>query len=249
MVDITVALVLCVTAAVMAYMGVHVTLHPPREKNKNYWKASFWAVALLASVGVIVQAVRNNQTQDSLRKQLTDIQANTAKPTPSADLHDVRWDAAYNVAVNGINTGSHVPFTIGKPVVYNIGISNKGIAAAKGFWVYAKVYNAADDSEQTEAAMTNQFKNEIASHSQDIAQSTIRIEPGTGTFSTTHTDYIISKADKAKFDAGKEVVYLYYYLTWRDPSGVHRDKQCLVTQTPAFNPEVWHYCHDFSSRE
>ena len=81
MVDIWVAISICALTAAMAYMGVHVTLHPPEShKAKRLWKAGFVSVAVLACVLIGVQTKRNDDSQSKLQAQLSKIQKQTETP-------------------------------------------------------------------------------------------------------------------------------------------------------------------------
>ncbi|MGB7549228.1 MAG: hypothetical protein WBM14_15925 [Terracidiphilus sp.] len=82
--DILIAVGICLLTAAMAYMGVHVTLHPPDSDNlKRAWKVGFCFVAVLACVLIAWQTKRGASTQSDLQVQLKDIRKNITKP-PSA---------------------------------------------------------------------------------------------------------------------------------------------------------------------
>lgn len=81
--DIIIAVSLGLVTAVMAYMGVHVTLHPPGEENKGRWRAGFIVVAVIACVLIGIQAYRAHRSSEDLQaeiaKQGTDIKAEIHK--------------------------------------------------------------------------------------------------------------------------------------------------------------------------
>ena len=66
----------------MAYLGVHVTLHPPNESStarRNY-KVGFILCAFASVVLVTWQGIRNGLTESSLEARLNIIQRNTENP-------------------------------------------------------------------------------------------------------------------------------------------------------------------------
>src|ERR1700733_14423483 len=64
-IDISISAVLAVLTIVMAYLGVHVTLHPTDDPKKVRWyKIGFRACATGAVALVIWQGVRNGNAQN-----------------------------------------------------------------------------------------------------------------------------------------------------------------------------------------
>jgi hypothetical protein len=79
--DIALAAALCLSALVMAYLGVHVTLHPTEDWHKQRkYRAAFLVLGVIVLAITIVQTVRNAKTQAAIRKQLADIERNTKQP-------------------------------------------------------------------------------------------------------------------------------------------------------------------------
>src|ERR1035437_8821818 len=69
--DIILAFLLWLLTAAMAYMGFHVTLHPPTEpRSKKFWKAGFIAVAILAAILIAIQAYRSYNSAQDLKAEI-----------------------------------------------------------------------------------------------------------------------------------------------------------------------------------
>jgi hypothetical protein len=76
MADIVISAVLAVLTIAMAYLGVHVTLHPKTDSPKEqfWYKSGFFACGIIAVSLVIVQGVRSVRTQRSASKQIASLQ-------------------------------------------------------------------------------------------------------------------------------------------------------------------------------
>ena len=68
--DIFIAVLLWLLTAVTAYMGFHVTLHPPESGSKGLWKAGFVAVAVLAAILIAIQAYRSYISAQDLKAEI-----------------------------------------------------------------------------------------------------------------------------------------------------------------------------------
>jgi len=80
MFDIVLAVLLALATAAMAYMGVHLTLRPPMERNKRLWRGSFVIVGVLSVMLIAIQAYRTHEATEGLQTQLNAIQHNTEHP-------------------------------------------------------------------------------------------------------------------------------------------------------------------------
>lgn len=80
MADILIAVGIALLTAVMAYMGVHVTLHPPIDAKKGQWRYGFILVGIAAVALIALQTWRNGASQAALHVQLNKIQHNTETP-------------------------------------------------------------------------------------------------------------------------------------------------------------------------
>jgi hypothetical protein len=68
--DIIIAVLLWLLTAATAYMGFHVTLHPPESGSKGFWKAGFIAVAVLAAILIAIQAYRSYNSAQDLKAEI-----------------------------------------------------------------------------------------------------------------------------------------------------------------------------------
>jgi hypothetical protein len=69
--DIAISAVLAVVTIVMAYLGVHVTLHPTESpRARRLYKTGFWGCALVAVSLVIWQGIRSNKAQAGFRSDV-----------------------------------------------------------------------------------------------------------------------------------------------------------------------------------
>lgn len=93
--DIWIAFGIAVFTFAMAYMGVHVTLHPPvTNSEKWFWKIGFGLCAALCVSLVIWQTVRNQASQKELTAQLSSIKVQQASTEGElAGIKDIMGDA------------------------------------------------------------------------------------------------------------------------------------------------------------
>ena len=81
MVDIIIAVLLGALTLLTAYLGVHVTLHPPQTDTEKFWyKGGFCVSGVLACSFIGVQAYRNHVSQAALTAQMGRIETNTKEP-------------------------------------------------------------------------------------------------------------------------------------------------------------------------
>ena len=73
MVDVCVSAALATLTIIMAYLGVHVTLHPAGESKRHIclYKAAFSGCALLAVVLVVTQGIRTMRSQRSSANEIS----------------------------------------------------------------------------------------------------------------------------------------------------------------------------------
>jgi hypothetical protein len=131
---IALAVIQAIVAAITAYLGVHLTLHPPGESIsvKRAYKAGFIICGAISVALIAVQAYRNDRTQEALEKQLGRIENSTgrieehtkepphvtvnvpqvvvrpqSKPVPGGSLQLVKWEP---FPTGGRPLGAHVHF-------------------------------------------------------------------------------------------------------------------------------------------
>lgn len=75
--DIAIAVFIALFTCGLAYMGVHVTLHPPdTDKAKWWWKIGFGLVAAAICVLVFIQTRRNGNQQATTDQSIADLKGN-----------------------------------------------------------------------------------------------------------------------------------------------------------------------------
>jgi hypothetical protein len=76
MLDIFISASLAALTMVMAYLGVHVTLHPPNEspRAQRWYKIGFFLCGIAAVSLVITQDIRANKTQRAASSQMESLQ-------------------------------------------------------------------------------------------------------------------------------------------------------------------------------
>jgi hypothetical protein len=87
--DIGIAIGVGLLTSALAYMGVHVTLHPPGPSHKAWWKVGFVVIALTGCILIAYQTKRRIDSQKATQSELTTIEKNTesrpnvtVNPTP-----------------------------------------------------------------------------------------------------------------------------------------------------------------------
>ena len=91
--DILLSAALAVCTIIMAYLGVHVTMHPPNESRRvQFWyKAGFCICGICAVCLVVWQGVRNGRTQLAAGQQIGSLRddVRTAKSEAQNARHDL----------------------------------------------------------------------------------------------------------------------------------------------------------------
>jgi hypothetical protein len=77
MADIIISASLTALTILMAYLGVHVTLHPPNESPRAQllYKVGFFVCGILAVMLVITQGVRSRKSQSTASNEITTLKA------------------------------------------------------------------------------------------------------------------------------------------------------------------------------
>jgi hypothetical protein len=145
MLDILIAvLIVCVTL-VTAYLGVHVTLHPPDTvTSKRWYKVGFFLCGLIGCCLVAIQTWRNGKTQGEIIKILThtdttteQISKNTKQP-PQVTITNpqvvIKPDPSLAIPKGSMQVSKWLPYpTNGTPIGVHVHILNtwptpKGLA-------------------------------------------------------------------------------------------------------------------------
>ena len=115
MLDIATSAALAVFTIVMAYLGIHVTLHPPNESSKArlFYKAGFFVCGCLMVCLVIVQGVRAKEAQRTAANQIDELQTGIRGATAEVENESKRRQSAENdlalaVRISGQETRSGI---------------------------------------------------------------------------------------------------------------------------------------------
>jgi hypothetical protein len=253
---------------VLAYMGVHVTLHPPEENAKTAWKRGFWAVAFSGCVLIAWQGVRSVRAQDALQTQLDRIEHNKPivnvpapivnippanPPKPSASLSFDEINSAY--ARDGLPP-SQTWLVPNRDIQANIYYVNYGSAVADKVMVYGSIYLLPSDPNKADAMKIEEKKRDVqmlvpkfisTSNKALLAGMSAILPPGgqERNWFTAHSETPITQHDIDNLQSGAELLFLFFTVKYVDPAGSHSIRRCLISQTPAFNPEVWQSCSGF----
>jgi hypothetical protein len=99
MADVLIAIAIGILTLATAYMGVHVTLHPPEEKGKSKWKAAFSVAAILICALIGWQTERSVNSQELLQAKIDKMKPPTAEENAAAIVKLEREQKQTNVAI------------------------------------------------------------------------------------------------------------------------------------------------------
>lgn len=87
MLDVVISASLAAVTIIMAYLGVHVTLHPPNESPRaQFWyKMGFFICGVLAVSLVVTQGIRAGRAQRSASSQIAGLQKDISKAAAEAE--------------------------------------------------------------------------------------------------------------------------------------------------------------------
>ena len=252
---------------VLAFMGVFVTLYPPGDTSKRIWWIAFGIVALAGGGLITWQAVRSVNAQSNLEAELNKIQHNTEQPptvnvpAPIVNIPSPNVPkATAQVRLDRIESpykspqGSSIWLTSGKDIAANLFFNNEGQATASQtvgcsrFYVVAGDPSVADSIKDKEKAkdahkITAKFK-KYCEERERATWGRATMDPGGKQFIwfTAHSERALSQTDLDNLSSGGELMFLLYSVRYEDPAGRHEIHRCMISQPPAFNPEVWQAC-------
>jgi hypothetical protein len=266
--DIALPVLAALAQGLTGFLGWRVTVDGVKEERKKLYEWLFAIASLVGVVSVGIAAYRGSQISRDLAdlkqgQQSTNAGIQTIANNPptvvvnppavtvnppqqlaASLLRFEKLESALSEAVNGLPTGRRLAFVPGATVQLNLYWLNDGAVTADRAKGMAAVYLAPNETKETEKELTTKFK-----------QILKRATPGVGTIPngghtefwyTAESDRVVTQDDIDKLAKGTEVLYLFDSLSWIDPTGSHYIHRCIALQHPAFDPEVWHFCHDFS---
>src|SRR5260370_39617095 len=259
--NIMLALLIAAVTGAIAGLGGHLA------STKAWHKWTFWGGGFIVWVLIGIQTYRNEIAQHSLQSQLDTIQKNTEKPQPTPIVNiappivnvpqsvprgaaiaiENRIDSAYREILDGKETGKHIAFIPGKKVIFNVYAINNGPEIADDASGDSRIYlekGTMEHEADAEKRATAKFKTRLKT----VKRGTSPMQTGTTgeSFASAESDTEITNDDIELLAKGGELMFMYVFWRWRDSVGTHYLQWCRWIQTPAFQPEVWHYCSDFS---
>jgi hypothetical protein len=233
--------------------------------GKPIWKIqvpAYVGLLFVMSVGLYVVHVLLQQSASQLTDQLiARIVSGVSKSTPTgapavssppapqpfAQVIETRFESEHEIiAANGQRTHNTILLIPGEPIGMNTWFANNGTATADHAKGIGGIYLTNDRSEQTENAVTDQFRQKV--RDTKIGEGSIQQGGQEEFWFTTKSESPMTADDVQKITDGKEFVYFFISLTWTDPQGDHYIHRCsrLQPQGTGFPQAIWQFCLDFS---
>jgi hypothetical protein len=215
--DIIISTALAVLTILMAYLGVHVTLHPAHspQKKKRY-TYGFGCCAIVAVGLVLWQGIRNGSTQAALQTQLGII-AEYTKPKAVIHIDSPHWGAPSPAPPN--------PLTNGVRYSMNIYFTNRGNSDANETKRLAAMYIGKPDDRETQEALTDQFNREW-NQTPEIVPN-FSIIPNDQPYWTIYREFTVQEAHQM---AAGDTIYLLVRIWYSDATGSWGTDRCLDFQ-------------------
>ncbi len=227
-IDVFIAVVLCLVTSAMGYLWVHVTLHPGEDRQtKNNYKLGFSVCAILAVVLIAWQTVRNADSQSSLKAQVSDLNARIAHG-------HIRMKIATIAVTNlsEIKPGFN-PFLPGKRAMFNVTYRNVGASNMQHVGPSGTVIlvEGKPDLDAIFAKLESAFKKEMKG--EDLV-------PQEEKFLTPESS-VLSESDVQKIRQGTMRILVAVIVKFSDSTGEYKQELCSLLQPPG-NAPVWHAC-------
>jgi hypothetical protein len=209
MLDVAIAILLSVTSIAMAYLGVHLTMHPAEsQRARTTYKVSFVVCGLIAVSLIGIQTYRNNGTWASVRSQMGRIETGvqqTEKPKPGFLSLFWRWP---------MKDGHQI--AVGKPLGINFYFINSSPQPVKNIRTFGLL--AVDTPKAFEAAR-NAF-HERLNQALSVGGSASSMNPGESPKFNTARLPPLDKEQVKGLRNGSLVLFMNYYIDWVDVNGV-----------------------------
>jgi hypothetical protein len=269
--DILITFIAFAAQCVTAYAAWRVTLNPVAQDDKvRRLKYEFiiWTSFAVGAISLISGGIRggdlHSELSDIKRGQQTtnagiqDIKNNppivnvntppAKSPVPAAQVVLEKFESSYTTVstINGVATPMNTLLVAGKPVSQNFFFINTGSASADGAVGFGRVYIGTE----REGSLLKRFKDDLAK-AKPNAPGTIEVGGRDEFWFTATSENSITQDDIDKLSDGKESLYIFVNVTYRDPNGRHYAHYCRVLQTPPKDQtiqSIWHFCDDWSDR-
>lgn len=230
-----------------AYLGVHVSFHPPGAAKQRRYKYEFitWGVAVIGLT--LYQFYRNQSSQSALLSDVGSIKVGVSSiDTQLKQIGPSRSAGGFLQLVQFNASEDEPQFVVGKPFVMNIAFGNKGTEPVYHAVQFSSIVFASGPGSTMAAgrAAKEWFASQLA-HQQ--WSPGVEVGVGIAMWQTAATGTL----DRAQIDqirTGQLQVCLLGYARWRDKTGSERDVQsCFVLQKPLVIPAkrddlIWQYC-------
>lgn len=258
-VDVVIGLLLVGTTCTMAYLGVHVTIHPiaPEDhKERRKRKAQFIVCGLVIAAVTVLQIVRSGNAQRQLIKQIEELKRNPPKvevttpavtvnpptinfPTPQpqqAFVHPL-------LPLSGVNA-----YSLDKFITLNDACGNTGPTIAYGVDCKAGIYivdmkpigingDPMVTRGEEQRVLKEHHKKMGKFHAANRTLGT-----GDATFETAYGPVLDVPLDTA-IKGGTKTIFWAGEYSWKDGSGSHLFEHCMWLQTGwVIQKQTWHYC-------
>ena len=214
--------------------------------TKKWHKWAFYVCGTFMLILIILQIVRNAQTQAELNRTLETIERNTRERPPAPLVTWEKMESIHLLYVNGVPSGAGVGLVQGQIVGFNIYFVNRGTATAHNAAGMGKVYLVPDNKHEQQ--LIAQFRKEVEKTQKSLLKTDLDPGGNEENWFTAKSDRVVTAEDIKKLANGEERLYLLFTEFHSDSTGSHYQNYCKLLQPPAFNPEVWQLCDDFSDR-
>jgi hypothetical protein len=239
--DIVIGIGLAILTVIMMVLGGLLAA------TKKWHRWVFYLSGTLMFALIALQTVRNTQTQAELNKTLEKIERNTRQRPPAPLVAWEKMESIHRVYINGVPSGAGIGLVQRQVIGFNIYFINNGNATAHNTAGVGKVYLVPDSKHEQQ--LIARFKNDV----DKIKNSLLRtdLDPGghEENWFTAKSDRVVTAEDIKKLVNGRERLYLLFTEFYNDSTGSHYQNYCKLLQPPAFDPEVWQLCEDFSDRQ
>ena len=233
--DVLLAVASALVTLYIAYLGVHVTLHPPQDaRTRRAYKIRFWACGLLAVALIIGQTVRNAETQSEIQTELAKIEAGV-KGSPH---HTHVQFLPFGMVTNN----PAYPFRPNTLVEFNVACIDAGPYAIEDTSeIEHRIYLLKPPTSKTE--MVDEFKRTLPRLQLTGTMLTASTSAGQPGMWQTATGPVLSESDVKKLTKGTYELCVIAGIVWKDGTGLYETGRCNCVDAVE-NPSalVWSDC-------
>jgi hypothetical protein len=248
--DIFVGVAVALTSAALAYMGWHVTLHPPSDQNKKRWVFGFVGLSLVSVVLAVVQAYRSKTSSEALNREILRLedqiknegaQLNGAirqeasrpinVPAPIVNMNSP--SNRYANMVLGARTPAYdmgkATFMFDQPILFNLHFFNAGNDLAQNVVAFGETRVLDGNDPKTERALFAEFskngKTALTSNAGTVAPSYGSQTPPE-IWITTKPGPVLTHELWDQIRSGKKFIYIIDVVRYSDQTGTWEQHEC-----------------------